>query len=152
MQGKAIMWDGKDLNELHASSGLKLATALADAMFEDDLKDYCMTANCKRSKNSRFPPWPAHAMRTFEKVMRRKMNLIGLEYAKRLGGFVRTVNGHARFMHKLWLEDIGVVPGSREAWKMSRAKIYHDTSSESEAGPIQHRRRRRSHTRSLTDA
>ena len=63
----------------------------------------------------------------------KKCSINAENWSKKVASIVKTVNNHALYQHGLWLEKLGIKAGSKVAWKLSRAKKHHDSSSDFES-------------------
>ena len=124
------LWNGKNLNDLWASSGPKLAIKLAVAIKGADLKDCVLTEDGEESPNSTRIPWCIEEIAVFRRVMMRKCRLNSEQFSKKFSTYRSAVNGRSRYDHKEHLKRLGVKPKTRRANFYSKSKKNIQVSSD----------------------
>jgi hypothetical protein len=129
---KDEMWNGKNLNEIHASTSQKLAIKLALAIKGADLKDCVFTEDGEESSNSTRIPWTLDEISVFRRTMMRKCKLNSEQFFSKISQFKKAINGRSRYEHKKYLDELGVNMKSKRAKLYSKSKKNNPLSSDDE--------------------
>ena len=116
------IFNGKNLNDIFASTGQKLAIKLAIAMKGDSLKDYVLTENGEESANSDRIPWTIAEIAVLRKVMMRKCKLNSEQFAKKYSSYKTAINSRSRYDYREHLKRLGIKPNSKRARILSKSK------------------------------
>ncbi len=100
------VFNRKNLNDIFAPTGPKMAIKLALAIKGDSLKDHVLTDNGEESANSDRTPWTTEEIAIFTRVMKRKCKLNSEQFAKKFSTYKTAVNSRSLYDNRRHLKSL----------------------------------------------